>query len=85
MHGKGQFKHADGHELNGYFANNLFELNQDSQKYFVDPFNSQSEHQVHIQKIKSSQVFKKKEEETYNERVRVYRANNIGELKDQLY
>jgi len=26
MHGKGEFKHADGHVLKGFFANNLFEL-----------------------------------------------------------
>jgi hypothetical protein len=37
MHGKGEFIHADGRALKGYFANNLFELTQKGKKYFVNP------------------------------------------------
>ena len=40
MHGKGEFTHADGHMLKGFFANNHYELIQLSKKYFVDPFDT---------------------------------------------
>ena len=40
MHGKGEFTNANGEVLKGYFANNLFEFNQNKKKYFVNPLDS---------------------------------------------
>jgi len=40
MQGKGEFFHAEGFVYKGYFVNNLFVVNQMSQKFFLSPFDN---------------------------------------------
>ena len=84
MQGKGEFVHADGHTLKGYFANNFFSHTYDGKKYFLNPLDSKTEHQRYIKNCLSSIVYDKKQLEKHKETITVFKANSLNQLQDAL-
>ena len=84
MQGKGEFKHADGHALKGYFSNNLYSHTYNSKKYFLNPLESKAEHQKYIQNCMKSIVYSQKQAENEKETISIFKANSLNELQDAL-
>ena len=85
MQGKGEFRHADGHTLKGYFANNLYSHTYNGKKYFLNPLDNKADHQKYIENCINSIAYNKKQAEKKKEIISVIKASSINQLQEALH
>ena len=81
MEGEGLFRHANGHELKGRFANNLFNFKNSN---YLNPMKTKEFNEAYLLNADEFRRREELKEKTHYERVRFYRVKNHADLENAI-